>query len=288
MAVECEPVASTNYMSGLLRVLIVEDSMDDTMLIAAELQRGGLDPVFERVETAAGMRAALDGHEWDLIICNYSAPQFPGPAALAIYREKALDIPFISVSGAIGEETVAEMLKAGTHDFVMKSHLSRLVPAVKRELLAAQERRDRRQAEAITTYLASIVQSCDDAIVGKTMGGIVVSWNAGAERIYGYSADEMVGRSVSMLMPPYRPDELPEILEKIKRGQSVDSLETVRIRKDGAPVEVSLRVSPIKDATGRIVGASAVTRDITHRKQEENERLNLIKDLTSALTHVRH
>jgi sigma-B regulation protein RsbU (phosphoserine phosphatase) len=167
----------------------------------------------------------------------------------------------------------------------LKSNLSRLVPAVKRELRAAQERRDRHQAEAIAAYLASIVQSCDDAIIGKTLDGTVVSWNAGAERLYGYRADEMIGRSVSVLVPSYRPAELPGILDSVKRGEGVDGLETVRLRKNGTPVEVSLTISPIKDATGRVVGASTVARDITRRKQEENERLGLIKDLTAALAH---
>ena len=191
-----------DFMPAPLRVLIVEDSVDDTLLIVAELQRGGLDPVFERVETAAAMQAALDGHKWDLIICDYSMPHFAGPAALAIYQQRELDIPFISVSGTVGEETVAELIKAGAHDYVMKGNLVRLVSAVKRELRAAQERRDRRRAEAISAYLASIVQSCDDAIIGKTLDGIVVSWNAGAERMYAYTADEMIGRSVSILIPP--------------------------------------------------------------------------------------
>jgi two-component system cell cycle sensor histidine kinase/response regulator CckA len=272
-------------MPGPLRVLIVEDSVDDTLLIAAELQRGGLDPVFERVETAASLHAALDVHPWDLIICDYSMPQLAGPAALAIYQQKGLDIPFISVSGTVGEETVAEMIKAGAHDYVLKSHLARLVPAVKRELHAAQERRDRRQTEAISAYLASIVESCDDATIGKTLDGTVVSWNTGAERLYGYAAAQMIGHSISVLIPAYRPEELPDIRETIKRGKAVEGVETVRIRKDGKPVEVSLTISPIKDATGRIVGASTVARDITQRKQEENERLGLIKDLTAALAH---
>jgi PAS domain S-box-containing protein len=113
-----------------------------------------------------------------------------------------------------------------------------------------------------------------------------VSWNPGAERLYGYSAAEMIGRSVSILIPSYRPEELPEIYETIKQGKGVDGLETVRIRKDGTPMEVSLTVSPIKDAGGRVVGASTVARDITSRKQEENKRLGLIQDLTSALSHV--
>ena len=114
----------------------------------------------------------------------------------------------------------------------------------------------------------------------------MVSWNPGAERLYGYSADEMIGRSISVLIPSYRPEELPEIYDTIKRGEGVDGLETVRIRKDGTAVDVSLTISPIKDAGGRVIGASTVAHDITRRKQEENERLGLIKDLTAALTHV--
>jgi two-component system, cell cycle sensor histidine kinase and response regulator CckA len=269
-----------------LRVLVVEDSVEDTLLFEAELRRGGLEPLVERVETAESLKAALDLRNSDVVICDYSMPELAGPAALALFRQSGLDIPFISVSGTVGEEKVAEMMKAGAHDYVMKSHLGRLVPAVKRELRAAQERRDRRRAEAISAYLASIVQSCDDAIIGKTLDGTVVSWNAGAERLYGYGADEMIGRSISLLFPPYRPTELPEIFEMIKRGEGVDGLETVRIRKDGKAVEVSLTISPIKDATGQVVGASTVARDITRRKQEENERLSLIQDLTAALSHV--
>jgi PAS domain S-box-containing protein len=275
-----------NVTLGPLRVLMVEDSVDDTLLIAAELRRGGLDPVFERVETAASLQAALDAHNWDIILCDYSMPQLDGPEALAIYLRKGVDIPFISVSGKVGEETVAELLKAGAHDYVMKDKLARLVPVVKRELHAAQDRQHRRQTEAVSAYLAAIVESCDDAIIGKTLDGIVVSWNTGAERIYGYSAAEMIGRSVSLLIPSYRPEELPDIFDKIKRGEGVDGLETVRIRKDEMPVEVSLTISPIKDAGGRVVGASTVARDITPRKQEENERLSLIQDLTAALAHV--
>ena len=232
------------------------------------------------------MQAALEVHDWDLIICDYSMPHLTARQPWPSIDRAGLDIPFISVSGTVGEETVAEMMKAGAHDYVMKSNLARLVPAVKRELRAAQERRDRRQAEAISAYLASIVESCDDAIIGKTLDGTVVSWNPGAERIYGYSAAEMIGRSISVLIPSYRPEELPEIFETIKQGKGVDGLETVRIRKDGTPVEVSLTISPIKDAGGRVVGASTVARDITRRKQEENERLGLIKDLTAALAHV--
>jgi PAS domain S-box-containing protein len=264
---------------------MVEDSAEDTLLIAAELQRGGLDPVFERVETEAGLEAALRSQAWDLVVCDYAMPQLNGPNALAIYRASGLDIPFIIVSGKVGEEAVADMLKTGAHDFVVKDHLSRLAPAVKRELATAEERRERRQAENITSFLASIVESCEDAIIGKTLNGTIVSWNSGAEHLYGYTSQEVVGRSVGILIPEHRPEELPDICERIKRGESVDDMETVRVRKDGTKVEVSVTISPIRDANGAVIGSSSIARDITQRKKEENERLGLIRDLTTALGH---
>jgi PAS domain S-box-containing protein len=272
-------------MNNQLRVLIVEDSVEDTFLIVRELQRGGFQVDFERVETQTGMAEALEKQDWDIVISDYSMPQFSGPAALALYLQKGLDSPFLIVSGAVGEDRAVEVVKAGAHDYVMKDHLDRLVPAVKRELCAAQERRIRRQTEAAVTYLASLVQSCEDAIIGKTLDGTVVSWNSGAERLYGYPAAEIVGRSISVLYPPYRPEELPELLDKIRQGEHVEATETVRIRKDGTAVEVSVTISPVRDSSSRIIGASSVARDITQRKMEENERLALIQELTAALSH---
>jgi PAS domain S-box-containing protein len=273
-------------MTTRLRALVVEDSVDDTFFVVRQLQRGGYQVEFERVETAAAMQAALEAGGWDLVICDYLMPQFGGVEALAIYQKSGLDIPFIMVSGAMGEELAIEMLKAGAHDYVLKDKLDRLVPSVNRELRLAAERRIRNQAEATQAFVASLVESCDDAIIGKTLEGTVVSWNAGAERLYGYSAAEMVGRSISVLMPLYRPEELPELMDKVKRGEHIERLETVRIRKGGTPVDVSVTVSPVKDGSGRIIGASVVSRDITQRKQEENERLALIRDLTAALSHA--
>jgi PAS domain S-box-containing protein len=116
-------------------------------------------------------------------------------------------------------------------------------------------------------FLAAIVDSSDDAIYGKTLEGIIVTWNTGAERVYGHSAAEIVGHSISALVPGNRPDEVPQILEKIKRGERVDHFETVRMKKDGELVDVSLTVSPIRDAAGRIIGASTIARDITEQKR---------------------
>jgi len=274
-------------MSHDLRVLIVEDSVEDTFFIVRELQRGKFIVSFERVETHMGMQTALNTQTWDIIISDYALPQFSGPAALTLYQQSGADIPFIIVSGAIGEDRAVEMVKAGAHDYVMKDNLSRLVPAVQHELRALQTRRIRKQTESATAYLASIVQTCEDAIIGKTLDGTIVSWNAGADKLYGYSAIEMIGRSVSLLFPPYRPNEFEDLMQKVRSGEQVRQFETVRLRKNGQPVEVSLTISPIRDGEGRVIGASTIARDITQGKQEENERLALIQELTAALSQAR-
>ncbi len=130
---------------------------------------------------------------------------------------------------------------------------------------------ERRLAEEEHARLAAIVESSDDAIIGKTLGGTITSWNKGAERLYGYSAHEAVGQPISMLVPPEHRDEVPGILEKIGRGEKVDHFETVRVSKDGRRLDISLTVSPVKDSEGNIIGASTIAHDITERKQAENE-----------------
>jgi PAS domain S-box-containing protein len=132
-----------------------------------------------------------------------------------------------------------------------------------------QDITERKQAEETLAQLASIVGSSNDAIVGKTLEGTIVSWNAAAERIYGYSAEEVKGRSISIIVPPDRADELPQIRERIEQGERVEHYETVRVRKDGKQIDVSITISPINDAAGNIVGASAIARDITERKRAE-------------------
>lgn len=128
---------------------------------------------------------------------------------------------------------------------------------------------ERKRAEREMRLLAAIVESSDDAIVSKSLDGTILSWNAGAERLYGYTAAEMVGRPISLLVPADRPDEMPGILERIRRGELIKHYETIRIRKDGVRLPIALTVSPIRDAAGAVVGSSAIGRDITQRKQAE-------------------
>jgi len=129
---------------------------------------------------------------------------------------------------------------------------------------------ERKRAEQAVQRLASIVESSNDAIASKDLNGIITSWNKGAEQLFGYAAAEIIGKPVTILIPPERYDEEPFILERIRRGEGVDPYETVRRRKDGTLVDVSLTVSPIKNADGRIIGASKIARDISERKRAED------------------
>jgi len=142
------------------------------------------------------------------------------------------------------------------------------------ELRRANEELHRRTTEQLGEYrsrLASIVDSSEDAIIGKGLDGIITSWNKGAERIYGYTPEEVIGKHISLLAPSDRPDEIPEILQRLARGESVEHHESVRVTKDGRHLNVSISVSPLRDASGDIVGASAIARDITAQKRAEGQ-----------------
>ena len=128
---------------------------------------------------------------------------------------------------------------------------------------------ERRRAEEARTRLAAIVESSEDAIIGKTLDGIVTSWNQGAERLYGYTAAEMVGQSLACLVPPDLPDDLPQLLARLRRGERIAHYETQRLAKDGRWVDVSLTISPMRNGAGQLIGASKIARDITARKQAE-------------------
>jgi PAS domain S-box-containing protein len=137
----------------------------------------------------------------------------------------------------------------------------------------------RKEAENAVQRLAAIVESSDDAILAKDLNGVINSWNRGAERLFGYTAAEAIGRSVTMLIPLDRQDEEPEILARIRRGEHVDHFETIRRRKDGSLVEISLTISPVKNRAGTIVGASKIARDITERRRAEEQQALLIREM---------
>ena len=160
-------------------------------------------------------------------------------------------------------------MKEGAHDYLLKGNFTRLVPAVKRELEHAAQRRERRQAVEAHAQVVAIVESSTDAVIGRTLDGIVLTWNGGAEKLYGYSREEVLGRPMSRHVPLDRAGEIQRYVEGIRRGESVDPFETIRIRKDGTAIDVSLTVSPIRNISGDVVGVSTIARDITERKRAE-------------------
>ncbi|MDP9253436.1 MAG: PAS domain S-box protein, partial [Verrucomicrobiota bacterium] len=235
---------------------------------------------------------------------------------------KCPDTPFVFLSGALGEEVAIDALSSGATDYILKQRLSRLVPTVQRALLEAQERVERKRAEEEVrestrrekimrsllddlqtskerlekqaqelNELASIVQSSNDAIVSRTPEGIIVSWNRGAERMYGYTADEMTGKPISILIPAGYEEEALESLETIKQGESIEGYETIRLRKDGREIDVSLTISPIKNASGEVIGASTIGRDITESRQAEQalaQRAEELARINIELDKTRH
>src|SRR2546425_6575093 len=134
-------------------------------------------------------------------------------------------------------------------------------------------------------YLAAIVESSDDAIIGKTLDGTIISWNPGAERLYGYTPDEAIGQPISILVPPEHPDELLQILDRLRRGERIEHYRTTRVTKDGERITVSVTISPVCDASGTIIGASAIARDVGEHERAVEEALRLREDFISVVAH---
>ncbi len=153
-----------------------------------------------------------------------------------------------------------------------------------RQLTAADV--ERRHTDMARKQLAAIVESSDDAIIGRTLDGVIFSWNGGAERLYGYRAEEMIGQSLARIVPSDHANEMPEILARIGRGEPVEQFETVRIRKDGARIDVSVSVSPIRDEGGAIVGASTIARDVSDRVRAERRFSELLEAAPDAMVIV--
>ncbi len=145
---------------------------------------------------------------------------------------------------------------------------------------------DQKRAEDYAQRLAAIVESSDDAIVSKDLDGVITSWNRAAERIFGYTAAEVIGKPVMILIPSERENEEPEILERIRRGQQVGHYETVRRRKDGSLIDVSLTVSPIRNAENRIVGASKIARDITELRRAREQQQLLLREMDHRIKNL--
>jgi PAS domain S-box-containing protein/excisionase family DNA binding protein len=198
------------------------------------------------------------------LLCAYPVNVLSGTAFEAVFgdvcAEHTLVIPAESYTGLETKD----------------DHLREIARLQQRAASLEAEVDERERVEMASLRLAAIVESSDDAIIGKTLEGSIVDWNRGAERLYGYTAAEVIGRPISMLIPRDRPDELPSIMEQLKRGERIDHFETERVTKEGRRISVSVTISPIRNTAGRLIGASAIARDISERRQLERERAELL------------
>src|SRR5215208_6769448 len=255
-----------------LKVLIVEDSEDDALLLLRMLRKGGYDPTWERVDTPQDMEAALDGASWDLVISDHSIPAFSSSAALGLLRRKGfVDLPFIIVSGQIGEDAAVAAMKAGAHDYLMKDNLARLNSAIERELREADVRRERRQAEE---KYRSIFENAVEGIFQTTVDGRFLTANPAMARIFGYeSPEEMLGTISDIGDQLYaEPERWEEFYRLALRDGFVSGFEVQMHRKDGKPAWVSANARAVYDAEGGISGYEGTLEDITERRRAEEAR----------------
>ncbi len=275
-------------MTTLLKILIVEDAEDDCLLLLRELQRAGYDTFHERVDTPEGMRAALSAREWDLVISDYILPKFSGHDALAIFKESGLDLPFIIVSGNIGEDIAVEAMKAGAQDYIIKGNLSRLIPAVERELREAAGRRERRKAEedlrASEEQYHRLFESSLDAVVLMKPDGTIVSANPAACQLLDMTEDEISRPGGTAILDQADPQVAYLISERERTGSTRGEIDI--IRKDGKRVPCEVSLVQFRDSEGKPM-LSIIARDITERRdtQKRTEVTNaLLKLFTDTIT----
>jgi PAS domain S-box-containing protein len=261
-------------MSRDLRLLMVEDSEADASLLVRELKRGGYRVSFERVQTAPALRAALKNGAWDLIVSDCGMPAFNALTALSIARAEGSDIPFIVLSGTLDEDDAVEVLRAGANDFLTKQRMTRLLPAVERELrekaLRDESKQSQQRIKVTEERFRTLLESAPDAMVICGADGTIAFVNNQTETLFGYTRTELVGRPMEILVPPSLRATL-----RAKRASFFDSieppvgtgLELSAVRKDGSELPVEIRLSPARTAEGDVV--TAAIRDVTARKEAE-------------------
>ncbi len=237
-------------MNASLRLLIVEDSEDDALLIVRELKRAGYEPSYERVDTDAAVRAALNRGPWDVIVSDFNMPGFTGTDALKLLRTRDQDTPFIFVSGTIGEDVAVEAMRAGAQDYVTKGDLRRLVPAIERELRDAAARRAGAHAvRASEAQLRAILYAALDAHITMDAAGTVTSWNPQAEAVFGWSEPDVLGKRLGDLIVPmaHRQAHVRGIEGFLETGEGPilnRRLELTALRRNGDEFSIELAVTP--------------------------------------------
>jgi PAS domain S-box-containing protein len=257
-----------------LRALIVDDSENDALLIIRELKKGGYNPSYERVETATTMKKALKANPWDIILCDYKMPKFSAPSAITLLKKTNTDIPLIIVSGSIGEETAVECMRLGAQDYIMKSRLSRLCPAIARELEEVRIRNKQKQAEEELRQseekYRTIIENIQEGYFEIDLAGNFIFFNDSTCRCLGYSKKELIGMNYKKYTDKENANKLFKAYNKTyTTGTTSRLLEYEIIKKDGTKRQLEGFVSLQKDSSGNPLAFRGTVRDITERKQAE-------------------
>ncbi|MBN1887032.1 MAG: response regulator [Thermoflexales bacterium] len=262
-------------MSKPLHVLIVEDSESDADLVVRLLRKASYDVRAERADNAGQMRAALEKQAWDVVIADYRLPQFDAPTALALLQQTGLDIPFIVISGAIGEDAAVAMMKAGAHDYLMKDKLSRLAPAVEREIREAQTRLERKRAvEALRESERQLREAQALGRIGNweyDLQSGAIQWS---DQVYAlYERDPALGPPTAEEETAYYSLEQARLLREYshraaEEGQSFE-YDIKAALPSGRTAHFSATMRPVRDEKGRVAKLFGTVQDVTQRKQAE-------------------
>jgi PAS domain S-box-containing protein len=275
-------------MTTPIRLLLVEDSEDDAALILRELKRAACAIASERVDSVIGLRAALAGHEWDVITCDYVMPGFGAVEAIETIRAHDAIVPIIIVSGEVGEEVGGSVMRAGAQDYVSKHRLARLAPAIERELSETKSKRARLRMEhelrESDQRYRKLVEQSHDIIWSVDASGRITSVNRATDRILGYAPEEILGRPFADIMGPGPgPQPLDVFPSSIDTDAPFEFIAQL-MHRDGTRVDLRSSVTPLRDAAGSIVGYGGVAIDLSERLRieralaESQDRLRAILD----------
>ena len=264
-------------MKKPLNVLVVEDSEFDAVMLINVLRTNGYQPFYKRVDTSEAMKEAMAGHAWDVVLSDYNMPQFSMSEALEVLHESGQDLPFIIVSGGIGEDIAVNAMKAGAHDYLMKGSLARLAPAVERELREASIRAAQRKSEEALREselrYRLLWETSTDAVMIIDADTIIHFANPAVRTVFGYEPEELVGKSVQLLQPPDVQEKTQEgVARYLSSGEQPvkqTAHETVGLHKSGRHVPIEIAYSEMLLHQKRWL--VTFIRDITERKKTEQE-----------------
>jgi two-component system, cell cycle sensor histidine kinase and response regulator CckA len=284
-----EPIVAGQSATLSLRILHLEDNSFDAELMQTQLEAEGVSCTIKRVETREAFLSALEKEQFDLVISDFTLPSFDGVSALSLCRESKPDVPFIFVSGTIGEESAVQSLKSGATDYILKDRMTRLAASVRRAVQEAQGRAERRRADEKIREQAALLDKARDAICVTDMEQRVLYWNKSAERLYGWSAEEIAGGSADELLFPGESTRAVEAIKQLIRQDEWQGTLN-KVGKDGRKMIVDSHWTLLRDEAGQPKSILVLDTDVTEKKQIEaqlvrTQRMQSIGALAAGIAH---